>query len=67
MLPQTQGPEMEYSLFIMVEAMSMLMEFEEQPRSNPVAFPFSIFAELLCFMFLFDCRSFANAHMSSYI
>jgi hypothetical protein len=42
---------MDYSLFMTVTAVIVLMEVEEQHRPTPAAFPLSIFAGPLCSVF----------------
>jgi hypothetical protein len=58
----------DYSLFIVLAMMVMLMKAEEQPVPTPVVFPPSIFAELLRFMFFsVDARSLASLRYLEYI
>jgi hypothetical protein len=60
-------PEVDYSLFIMMAAVMVLMEAEKQPGATAAAFPLLIFVELLRFIFFsVDSDIFPTPTIESY-
>jgi hypothetical protein len=64
LLPQTNSPEVDYSLFILVVVLVMLERLEKQPGTAPASFPPPIFvgtAFVLWFCVL-QCHLTRNPH-----